>query len=115
MLMLLLTMGVSSCKKNIYCHCYATIADEEVTSLGQDIDISNLTEEQVEEIAARYQYNLYIMEDGTCNDKAREFSGWRQVTCKEAKTKDEDTWEWLMSLFSNNNNNNNNNNSNNNH
>lgn len=95
----LLAVGGNSCKKNVYCHCYATI-DEEVVSLGDDIDISNLTEEQIEELSSRYQYNLYIMEEGTCNDKAKEITGWGQVTCKEAESKDDDTWEWLLGLFS---------------
>ena len=96
--MALMVIACNSCKKNVYCHCYAAI-DDEVVSLGDDIDISNMTEEDLEKMTSRYQYNLYVMEEGTCNDKAKEISGWGQVTCKEAETKDDDTWEWLLGLF----------------
>ena len=118
----LLTLGLafSSCQKLKYCQCYASVDGEDI-ALGEDLDVENMTEEQIEALTAKYKYNLYTMEHGTCNDKQNEIVGWGQVKCVEVDPKDpEGTWyERLFNkLFggshnnnSNNNNNNNNNNS----
>ena len=87
-----LLIGLGSCKKNKYCQCYAYVDGEDI-SLGEDLDVGNMTEEQIEAWESRSSYNLYIIEEGNCSDKAREFSGWGQVTCKEVDPKDPDgTW-----------------------
>lgn len=65
-----LLMGASSCNKVKYCQCFAYIDNEDVM-LGDD---------------------YYMMEHGTCNDKAKEIVGWGQVTCKEVKLEEDESW-----------------------
>lgn len=79
-------LALVSCQKVKYCQCSAFINNEDV-ALGED---------------------YYMIERGTCNDKAKEIVGWGTVTCKEVKVEDEEGWLW--NLFHQNNNNNNNNN-----
>ena len=84
MLMLVLA---SSCTKTKYCQCYAFIDNEDI-ALGDD---------------------YYIVENGTCNDKAKEIVGWGAVTCKEVNIDSEDD-NWLskiLNIFNKNNNQNN--------
>lgn len=107
-----LLLGLGSCQKNKYCQCYAFVDGEDI-SLGEDLDVGNMTEEQIEAWDAKSNYNLYIIEEGNCSDKAREISGWGQVTCKEVDPKEpEGSWFERMydKLFGGHNNNNNNNN-----
>ena len=103
----LLMVGVESCHKNKYCQCYAYVDGEDI-ALGEDIDISAMTYDEVEALEGKYKYNLYVIESGTCSDKSKEIQ-WvgQQVTCKEVSTKVDASWLW--SLFNKNNNNNNNN------
>ena len=63
----LLALTVSSCQKVKYCQCSAFIDNEDVP-LGDD---------------------YYMVENGTCNDKAKEIVGWGTVTCKEVQVEDE--------------------------
>ena len=110
--LLVLLLGLGSCQKNKYCQCYAFVDGEDI-SLGEDLDVGNMTEEQIEAWDAKSNYNLYIIEEGNCSDKAREISGWGQVTCKEVDPKEpEGSWFERMydKLFGGHNNNNNNNN-----
>ena len=100
-----LLVGFDSCKKHKYCQCYAVVDGEDV-SMGEDIDLSNMTASAIDSLDSRY--NVYIIETGTCNDKAREIVGWGQVTCREIDPKN-DT-DWLSKLFNKNKNKNNNNN-----
>lgn len=86
-LLSLLLLGASSCKKTKYCQCFAFIDNEDI-ELGDD---------------------YYIIEEGTCNDKAKEIVGWGNVTCKEVDVEDDDEG-WFWGLFSKKKNNNNNNN-----
>lgn len=105
----ILTLAFASCQKYKYCQCYSVVDGEDV-GLGQDLEVSVLTEEQIQALNTSND-NLYIMEHGTCNDKAKEFTGWGQVTCREVDPKDPDgTWyERLFDkLFGSSNNNNNN-------
>ena len=114
--MAVLMLALGSCQKNKYCQCYAYVDGEDI-SLGEDLDVGNMTEEQIEAWNARDNYNLYIIEHGNCSDKAREISGWGQVTCREVDPKDpEGTWyeRIFNKLFGGGSSNNNNNNSNNN-
>ncbi|MCR5013431.1 MAG: hypothetical protein K6A28_01505 [Bacteroidales bacterium] len=87
--LLLALVAVSSCTKTKYCQCSAFIDNVDVP-LGED---------------------YYIIEHGTCNDKAKEIVGWGSVTCVEVELEDEEHW-WDF-IFPNHNNNNNNNNNNN--
>ncbi|MBR6878923.1 MAG: hypothetical protein IKM95_06030 [Bacteroidales bacterium] len=89
MLMLVLA---SSCTKTKYCQCFAYINNEDI-ALGED---------------------YYIVENGTCNDKAKEIVGWGAVTCKEVNVESEDdSWySKILNFFKPNNNNNNNNHNN---
>lgn len=107
----LFAMGISSCQKCKYCQCYVYIDGEDV-GLGEDIDVEEMTAEQIKAMEDRYKYNLYIIETGTCKDKAKEITGWDQgsarVTCEEVKCKADDR-SWLEKLFKKNNTNNNNN------
>lgn len=105
--MALLAFGFESCQKNKYCQCYATV-DGESVPLGEDppTDLGNLTASEIEDLDPKY--NVYIIESGTCNDKAKEISGWGQVTCQEVDPKSDGNW--FTNLFGGNNNNNNNNN-----
>ena len=110
-----LLVGFDSCQKNRYCQCYAYVDGEDIPMGEDDLDFSAMTEEQIQALEAIYKYNMYIMEEGNCNDKAREFSGWGQVACKEVDPKDPDgSWfeRIYNKLFGNHNNNNNNNNNN---
>ena len=75
-----LLIGLGSCQKNKYCQCYAYVEGEDI-SLGEDLDVGAMTEEQIEAWDSRDNYNLYIIEHGNCSDKAREITGWGQVTC----------------------------------
>lgn len=114
-----LAFGTVSCKKNTYCQCYAINDDNEDISLGEDVDVSSMTEETLLALIQNdnFKENVYIIEEGTCSDKAKEITGWGQVTCKEVDPKDpEGTWfERLYDkLFGGNHNNNNNNNNGNN-
>ncbi len=36
--------------------------------------------------------DYYMMEHGTCNDKAKEIVGWGQVTCKEVHLDEDENW-----------------------
>lgn len=88
----LVLMAMSSCNKTKYCQCFAFIDNEDIP-LGED---------------------YYIVEDGTCNDKAKEIFGWGAVTCKEVSVESEnDSWySSILNFFKPNNNNNNNSNNN---
>lgn len=66
----LLVLAFSSCKKVKYCQCFAYVDNEDIM-LGDD---------------------YYMMEHGTCNDKAKEIVGWGQVTCKEVNVDDDESW-----------------------
>ena len=66
----LLLMTVTSCSKVKYCQCFAFVDNEDVM-LGDD---------------------YYMIEHGTCNDKAKEILGWGQVTCKEVDVDDDESW-----------------------
>ena len=58
-LLALMVVALSSCKKTRYCRC-TTIQNEEVVNLGED---------------------YYTIEDGSsCSDKSKEIVGWGQVT-----------------------------------
>ena len=105
----LLAFGLDSCQKNKYCQCYAMV-DGESVPLGEDppAELSSLTAEEIDALDPKY--NVYIIESGTCNDKAKEISGWGQVTCQEVDPKSDGNW--FSNLFGGNNNNNNNNNNN---
>lgn len=66
----LLVLAFSSCTKIKYCQCFAYIGNEDV-QLGED---------------------YYMIESGTCNDKAKEIVGWGQVTCKEVDVEEDESW-----------------------
>ena len=66
----LLLLACASCTKAKYCQCFAYIDNEDVL-LGDD---------------------YYMMEHGTCNDKAKEIVGWGQVTCKEVDVEEDESW-----------------------
>lgn len=66
----LLLLVATSCTKVKYCQCFAYIDNEDVM-LGED---------------------YYMMEHGTCNDKAKEIVGWGQVTCKEVDMEEDESW-----------------------
>ena len=112
----LLVLAFTSCQKYKYCQRYAVVDGEDL-GMGEDLEVAAMTEEQLAALNTNND-NLYVMEHGTCNDKAKEFSGWGQVTCREVDPKDPDG-TWYERLFdnlfggSNHNNNNNNNNGNN--
>ena len=79
-----LTLAFASCQKVKYCQCFAYIDNEDVM-LGED---------------------YYMMEHGTCNDKAKEIVGWGQVTCKEVNVEEDETWfEHIFNQITNHNNN----------
>ena len=109
----ILVLSFASCKKYKYFQCYASVDGEDI-SLGEDLDVSSMTEEQIESLTASYKYNLYVIEHGTCNDKQNEITGWGQVKCIEVDPKDpEGTWyerlfDMLFGGSSSNNNTNNN-------
>ena len=96
-IILMLTISLasfSSCNKTKYCQCYAFVNNEDIP-LGED---------------------YYMVEHGTCNDKAKEIVGWGNVTCREVEVEtEEENWFWSLFNHNNNNHNNNNNNNNNNH
>ena len=111
----LLTLAFASCQKYKYCQCYAVVDGEDI-GMGEDLEVTVLTEEQIAALNTNND-NLYVMEHGTCNDKAKEFTGWGQVTCREVDPKDPDgTWyeRIFNQLFGGGTNNNSNNNSGNN-
>ena len=62
---------------------------------GEDIDLSSMTATNIDSLDA--SYNVYIIESGTCNDKAKEIVGWGQVTCREVNPKYDSSW--LQNLF----------------
>ena len=97
-LAIIVTVGFNSCQKNTYCQCYATIDGESFPMGSEDLNIENMTEEQIEALQTKYQNNLSIMEDGDCNDKAKEIVGWGQVTCKEVSL-EEDEGNWFERLI----------------
>ncbi len=66
----LVLLAATSCTKVKYCQCFAYIDNEDVL-LGDD---------------------YYMMEHGTCNDKAKEIVGWGQVTCKEVDLEEDESW-----------------------
>lgn len=66
----LLVLAFSSCKKVRYCQCFAYVDNEDI-QLGED---------------------YYMIESGTCNDKAKEIVGWGQVTCKEVDMDEDESW-----------------------
>ena len=66
----LLLLTANSCTKPKYCQCFAFVDNEDVM-LGED---------------------YYMMEHGTCNDKAKEIVGWGQVTCKEVQLEEDESW-----------------------
>ena len=72
----LMTLTFASCQKVKYCQCFAYVDNEDV-QLGDD---------------------YYMMEHGTCNDKAKEIVGWGQVTCKEVNL-DENEGSWFEQLI----------------
>jgi len=89
-----LVFGFYSCQKHKYCQCYAYIDGEDVP-LGEDIDLSNYVADSIE--ALNQKYNVYIVEHGSCNDKAKEIVGWGQVKCVEVSPKYDSSW--LTDLF----------------
>ena len=94
----LLVLTFTSCQKYKYCQCYAVVDGEDV-GMGEDLEVTAMTEEQIAALNTNND-NLYVMEHGTCNDKAKEFSGWGQVTCREVDPKDPDG-TWYERLFEN--------------
>ena len=79
LLLCLLLLAATSCKKTRYCRC-TMIQNEEVIELGDE---------------------YYILESGTCKEKAKEISGRPQVVCSEV-SKYEATGEenkWWEDLF----------------
>lgn len=71
-------LAFSSCQKVKYCQCFAYIDNEDV-QLGED---------------------YYMLEHGTCNDKAKEIVGWGQVTCKEVNL-NENEGNWFQQFINN--------------
>lgn len=103
MTVLLLT-GFNSCHKHKYCQCYAFV-DGESIPLGEDTpDLTQMTAAAIDSLDS--SYNIYIIESGTCNDKAKEIKGWGQVTCREVSPKYDSSW--FTNLFNKNKNNNSN-------
>ena len=96
----LLLVGFNSCQKHKYCQCYAYVDGEDIP-LGEDVNISEMTAAALDSLDS--SYNVYIIESGTCNDKAKEIVGWGQVTCREVSPKYDSSW--LTELFSKKNNN----------
>ena len=94
----LLVLAFTSCQKYKYCQCYAVVDGEDL-GMGEDLEVTAMTEEQLAALNTNND-NLYVMEHGTCNDKAKEFSGWGQVTCREVDPKDPDG-TWYERLFDN--------------
>lgn len=94
----LLVLAFTSCQKYKYCQCYAVVDGEDL-GMGEDLEVSAMTEEQLAALNTNND-NLYVMEHGTCNDKAKEFSGWGPVTCREVDPKDPDG-TWYERLFGN--------------
>ncbi len=94
----LLVLAFTSCQKYKYCQCYAVVDGEDL-GMGEDLEVAAMTEEQLAALNTNND-NLYVMEHGTCNDKAKEFSGWGQVTCREVDPKDPDG-TWYERLFDN--------------
>ena len=92
----MLAFGLDSCQKHKYCQCFAFIDGEDVP-LGEDLpgDPSNMTASTLDSLDS--SYNLYVIEHGTCNDKAKEIVGWGQVTCREVDPKYDSSW--LTNLF----------------
>lgn len=74
----LVLLAFSSCQKVKYCQCFAYIDNEDV-QLGDD---------------------YYMLEHGTCNDKAKEIVGWGQVTCKEVNL-NENEGNWFQQFINN--------------
>ena len=75
----LVILAFTSCQKAKYCQCFAYVDNEDVL-LGDD---------------------YYMMEHGSCNDKAKEIVGWGQVTCKEVNlNENEGNWfeQWINNL-----------------
>ena len=113
-LLIVIGLGFSSCQKSRYCQCYA-IVDDETIAFGDDIDVSEMTATQLDQLEQRYKYNLFVIErEHSCDDKEKEFKGWGQVVCEEADPKMDDSW-WRRLFNRDNNNNNNNNNGTNTH
>lgn len=71
-------LAFTSCQKTKYCQCFAYVDNEDV-QLGED---------------------YYMMEHGSCNDKAKEIVGWGQVTCKEVNL-NEDEGNWFQQFINN--------------
>lgn len=94
----LLVLAFTSCQKYKYCQCYAVVDGEDL-GMGENLEVSAMTEEQLAALNTNND-NLYVMEHGTCNDKAKEFSGWGPVTCREVDPKDPDG-TWYERLFDN--------------
>lgn len=114
LLLIIIGLGFSSCQKSRYCQCYAIIEDETV-AFGDEIDVTEMTPTQLDQLDQRYKYNLFVIErKNSCDDKEKEFQGWGQVVCEEADPKMDDSW-WRRLFNRDNNNNNNNNNGNNTH
>lgn len=90
-----LLLGFESCHKHKYCQCYAFIDGEDVP-LGEDVDLSTMVADSIEALD-NARYNVYIIESGTCNDKAKEITGWGQVTCREVSPKYDASW--LTGMF----------------
>ena len=103
-LLAVMLIGFDSCKKQRFCQCYAVVDGKDV-SLGEDVELSQMTAATIDSLDSRY--NVYIIETGTCNDKAKEIVGWGQVTCREVSPKADTSW--LSNLFNRNKNKNNNN------
>lgn len=99
----LLIVGFSSCHKHRYCQCYAYVDGEDIP-LGEDVNITEMTAAALDSLDSTY--NVYIIESGTCNDKAKEIVGWGQVTCREVSPKYDSSW--FTELFNKNKTNNNN-------
>ena len=98
-------LGFNSCHKHRYCQCYAYVNGEDIP-LGEDTpDLTQMTAAAIDSLDS--SYNVYIIESGTCNDKAKEIVGWGQVTCREVSPKYDSSW--LTELFSKKNNNTSNN------
>lgn len=109
-MLVLLVVGLGSCRKSRYCQCYAIVEDETV-GFGEELSVEDLTANQLDSLPQRYRYNLFVIDrDRSCDEKENEILGWGQVVCEEADPKRDDSW--FHNLFNRDKNKNNNNNNN---
>ena len=96
-------------------HCGPRVVAPSTTALDTDWGQSFIGQKNITE-ATLYAYvdnedvmlgdDYYMMEHGTCNDKAKEIVGWGQVTCKEVNVEEDENWfEHIIHQITNHNNN----------